>query len=77
MRKQKGFNLIEVIIVLVMVGIVGIILMTASTAMYTMPAVTGWSNTPCKGGVLFNRDINGNEVQIIGADGMPVACQEG
>lgn len=71
MKNQNGFPFIELIIMVIIIGIV-----TVSV----LPLITGQGihldGTSCVRGVVIKTDRNGNEFQLQGTDGMPVACNQ-
>lgn len=72
MKSQKGFSLIEVIIVVVIVGII-ITLIIVSSIIH--------KDTQCIGGYLFTNPIStkyspGNAVQILDSRGKGIECRD-
>lgn len=68
MNKQKGFTLIELMIIICMIGIIGTVLINALNG-------TSGAKSVCIGGYLHTIDINGIAHQVIGEQGGGVSCQ--
>ena len=64
MNKQKGFTVVEFIIA----GAIVMILLTLILGGMK-------DNSQCLGGYLWVSDINGTLHQVIGENGLPVACR--
>lgn len=68
MNKQKGFILVELMIIICIIGIVGTVLISALNR-------TSGAKSVCIGGYLHTVDINGIAHQTISEHGGGIPCQ--
>lgn len=74
--KQKGFTLIELMIVVALIGIIAaVVLPMFSGGTSTIAESFQRGGTICKAGMVFSVDANGFQQQVIGPQGGGVPCQ--
>ena len=72
---QKGFTLIEIMIVLVILGIIFRVGFMFSSGDTSYSFATGWTEERCMGGFKFIKGTHGSPVQIMDAQGHGVPCK--
>jgi prepilin-type N-terminal cleavage/methylation domain-containing protein len=72
MNKQKGFILIELMFVVVIIGIIAAVVALLVSG---GPETLQRGGTICKAGLVFSIDANGYQQQVIGVNGGGVPCQ--
>ena len=71
---MKGFTLIELVIVLMILGILTMTVISVSRIDWSSPRVWVTNGTFCENGLQWATS-NGFSQQVIGANGLPVTCQ--
>jgi len=71
---QKGFTLIEFMIVVGILAIVGRVGFLAASGETSWSFATGWTEERCMGGYKFIKGTHGSPVQIMDAQGHGVPC---
>ena len=73
MKKEKGFTLIELMIVIGIIGTICFIVASFSTGISTEKWQHG--GTLCKGGYLWNVDMERHQRQVLNEHGGGVSCK--
>jgi prepilin-type N-terminal cleavage/methylation domain-containing protein len=73
--RQSGFTLIEICLVLIILTVIATVIANVLANSDTFSEQMQRGGVICKGGVLFNIDVNGHQTQIIGPNGGGLQCQ--
>jgi|APFre7841882793_1041355.scaffolds.fasta_scaffold113555_2 prepilin-type N-terminal cleavage/methylation domain-containing protein len=72
---QKGFTLIEIMIVVVVLGILLRLGFLVGSGDTSWTWATGWTEERCMGGFKFIKGTRGSPVQVMDAQGHGVPCK--
>ena len=72
---QKGFTLIELMIVIAILAIVGRVGIMVASGDTSFSFATGWTEERCIGGFKFIKGTHGSPVQIMNAEGKGIPCK--